>query len=166
MEIRYGLPEGAASIRVDRAEAGLVVTILRPDHPPAVYEIEQWGSKQDRVVFQSGGRRWTGHVAKDGQARLVALGGQVWRLEPPQPRLRQMETAGASLTATMPGKVLDVLVRPGQEVAAGATLAILEAMKMELRVTAPAGGVVAQVFIQPGDIVDQGQRLVEFGPKG
>lgn len=163
MEVRYSLPEGAASIRVDRTEAGLAVTILRPDLAPVVYELEQWGMKQGRVLFETGGRRWTGHVAKDGQARLVATGGQVWRLEPPQPRLRQREAAGSSLTATMPGKVLDVLVRPGQEVSAGATLAILEAMKMELRVTAPSAGIVAAVFVQPGDVVDQGQRLVEFG---
>lgn len=163
MEVRYSLPEGAASVRIDRTQAGLVITILRPDQSPAVYEIEQWGSKQGRVLFQSGGRRWTGYAAKDGQARLVALGGQVWRLEPPQPRLRKVEAAGASLTATMPGKVLDVLVQPGQEVGAGATLAVLEAMKMELRVTAPAAGVVTQVFVQPGDVVDQGQRLVAFG---
>jgi biotin carboxyl carrier protein len=62
----------------------------------------------------------------------------------------------------MPGKVLDVLVENGQEVEAGATLVLLEAMKMELRITAPQAGTVQHVFVEPGEIVDQGQSLVEI----
>lgn len=163
MEVRYTLPEGTATVRVDRAETGLVVTILRPDRPPTVYEVGQWAARQGRLSFETNGRRWTAFVAKDGQAQLVAMDGQTWRLEPPRPRARQNEAAGASLTAQMPGKVLDVLVQPGQEVEAGVTLVVIEAMKMELRVTAPVAGVVTQVFVSAGDVVDQGQRLVEFG---
>lgn len=150
-------------MRVDRAETGFVVTILRPDRPPMVYEVGQWAARQGRLSFETNGRRWTAFVAKDGQAQLVALDGQTWRLDPPRPRARQSEAAGASLTAQMPGKVLDVLVQPGQEVGAGAALVIVEAMKMELRVTAPVAGLVTQVFVRAGDVVDQGQRLVEFG---
>lgn len=166
MEVRYALPTGPVTVRVDRAESGLVVTILRPDRPATVHEIERWGARQGRLVFHLGDRRWTAYVAKDGQARLVALDGQTWRLEPPRlrPRSRSAEADGASLAARMPGKVLDVLAQPGQEVEAGATLVVVEAMKMELRVTAPAAGRVAQVFVRPGDVVDQGQRLVELGP--
>lgn len=162
MEVRYTLPEGAATVGVDRAGTGLVVTILRPDRPPAVYEIEQWGLRQGRLIFQSSGRRWAVCIAKDGQARLAALEGQSWRLEPPRPIARQREAGGGGLAAAMPGKVLDVLVQPGQEVAAGATLIVIEAMKMELRITAPAAGVVAQLFVSAGEVVDQGQRLIEF----
>lgn len=162
MEKRYDLPQGATTIRVDRSGSGLVVTILHPDRPPTVYEIEQWGARQGRLSLQTNGRRWTAFVAKDGKTQLVALDGQTWRLEPPRPRARQREAAGADLTAQMPGKVLDVLVQPGQEVEAGVTLVVVEAMKMELRITAPVTGVVAQVFVSAGDVVDQGQRLVEF----
>ncbi len=76
---------------------------------------------------------------------------------------RRADAAGSgSLTAAMPGKVLDVLVTAGQEVAAGAALLLLEAMKMELRITAPGAGVVKQVHVQAGDVVEQGQRLVEL----
>lgn len=163
MEISYALPEGPATVRIDRSGSGLLVTVLRPGQPPAVHPLDAWSLRQGRLTFQWDGRRWTGYVAQDGAARLVALEGQIWRLQPPRPRSRPTETTGASLTAAMPGKVLDVLVQPGDEVAAGATLVIVEAMKMELRIAAPAGGVVGQVLVRPGDVVDQGQRLVEFG---
>jgi biotin carboxyl carrier protein len=63
----------------------------------------------------------------------------------------------------MPGQVLDVLVRVGDVVEQGQTLVLLEAMKMELRITAPQAGTISGVFCQAGETVDRGQRLVEMG---
>jgi len=54
------------------------------------------------------------------------------------------------------------LVQEGQEVEAGAPLVLLEAMKMELRITAPNAGVVRSVSVSAGEIVDQGQELVSL----
>jgi pyruvate carboxylase subunit B len=62
----------------------------------------------------------------------------------------------------MPGLVVRVLVEPEQEVAAGAGLVVLEAMKMENELKATAGGVVSAVLAQPGAAVEKGQVLVEF----
>ena len=64
----------------------------------------------------------------------------------------------------MPGTVLRVDVREGQEVAAGEALMVLEAMKMELAVSAPAAGTVTSVMVRPGDLVARGQVLAEVDP--
>jgi pyruvate carboxylase subunit B len=72
--------------------------------------------------------------------------------------------AGAGvLKAPMPGLVVRVPVEPGQAVAAGQGVVVLEAMKMENELKAPAAATVAKVHVQPGQAVEKGQVLVEFG---
>ena len=53
-------------------------------------------------------------------------------------------------------------VEPGQEVSVGAGLVVLEAMKMENELKAPAAATVGAVRAQPGEAVEKGQVLVEF----
>jgi biotin carboxyl carrier protein len=65
----------------------------------------------------------------------------------------------------VPGLVVRLLVEPGQAVAAGAGIVVLEAMKMENELRAPAAATVTAVRAQPGEAVEKGQVLVEFaGP--
>ncbi len=64
--------------------------------------------------------------------------------------------------AQMPGRVVRVLVRPGEHVAVGQGLVILEAMKMENEVKARRDGVVSAVRVAEGDRVETGADLVEF----
>ncbi len=66
------------------------------------------------------------------------------------------------LKAPMPGLVLEVAVRNGQEVEEGDTLLVLEAMKMENVIKASAPGVVSDVKVAAGDSVEKGQILVGF----
>jgi 3-methylcrotonyl-CoA carboxylase alpha subunit len=62
----------------------------------------------------------------------------------------------------MPGKVTKVAVEAGAEVDAGATLMVLEAMKMEHTIVAPAQGRVAEVRYGAGDQVEEGTELLVF----
>jgi 3-methylcrotonyl-CoA carboxylase alpha subunit len=64
------------------------------------------------------------------------------------------------LHAPMAGKVIRVLVRPGEQVRAGTPLIILEAMKMEQTIVAPQDGVITQVLCQEGEQVAAGRQLV------
>jgi 3-methylcrotonyl-CoA carboxylase alpha subunit len=64
------------------------------------------------------------------------------------------------LTAPMPGRVLAVMVSQGQQVARGAPLVVMEAMKMEHTVTAPRDGKVESLFCAPGDQVKEGAELL------
>ncbi|OBP15121.1 3-methylcrotonyl-CoA carboxylase [Rheinheimera sp. SA_1] len=71
------------------------------------------------------------------------------------------ESAG-SLKAPMNGTVVAVLVSAGQQVEAGQTLLVMEAMKMEYAIKAPAAGVVNALFYASGDLVKDGAELVDF----
>ena len=65
--------------------------------------------------------------------------------------------------AEMVANVLSIDVTTGQAVDAGTTLLILESMKMEIPVLAETGGVVAEIKVEPGDVVQEGDVLVVMG---
>ncbi|USH00654.1 sodium-extruding oxaloacetate decarboxylase subunit alpha [Thermococcus argininiproducens] len=67
------------------------------------------------------------------------------------------------VTAPMPGKILRVLVKEGDEVKIGEGLLVLEAMKMENEIPSPVNGVVKRILVKEGDTVDTGQPLIELG---
>jgi len=62
----------------------------------------------------------------------------------------------------MPGKVIAISTAAGARVERGATLLVMEAMKMEHTIVAPVDGVVADVLFGVGDQVDEGAELVRF----
>jgi 3-methylcrotonyl-CoA carboxylase alpha subunit len=65
----------------------------------------------------------------------------------------------------MPGKIVSLLAQPGVELKKGAPLLVMEAMKMEHTLTAPADGTVAAFLYRPGDQVAEGAALLEFTRK-
>jgi acetyl-CoA/propionyl-CoA carboxylase, biotin carboxylase, biotin carboxyl carrier protein len=71
---------------------------------------------------------------------------------------------GTAFASPMPGAVLSVAVTAGEKVAAGATLLVVEAMKMEHPVVAPVAGTVTAVHVTAGDGVDAGAPLLAFEP--
>ena len=66
------------------------------------------------------------------------------------------------LTAPMPGKIVSFSVRAGDKVSKGQALAVMEAMKMEHTIAAPADGMVAEVLYAPGDQVAEGAELLKL----
>ncbi len=71
------------------------------------------------------------------------------------------ETAGeARVAAPMPGRVLRVLVKPGDDVAVGQGLVVVEAMKMENEIGSPKAGRVREVAVTDGQSVESGRLLV------
>jgi biotin carboxyl carrier protein len=124
------------------------------------------------VALTIDGRRVRAWVAAEGGARWVALDGQADRalaLAVPRPggRARRAGQAGHdALEAQMPGVVRRVLVAAGDAVERGQALLLLEAMKIEMRVTAPHAGVVEQVSVQEGQAVERGQLLVSLANRG
>lgn len=68
----------------------------------------------------------------------------------------------SSLTAQFPGKVRKILVPVGAKVEAGDSIMLLEAMKMEFPITAPAKGVVSNFLVKEQEQIQPGMKLVEF----
>jgi acyl-CoA carboxylase subunit alpha len=115
----------------------------------------------DLVVFEIGSVLHRFEVAHYPQLVVVdsVLGSVALR---PLPRFSEpgSQHASGSLLAPMPGTVLQVPVQLGDRVSAGATLLVLEAMKMQHTVTAPSDGIVAEVAISAGQQVAVGDVLV------
>jgi acetyl-CoA/propionyl-CoA carboxylase biotin carboxyl carrier protein len=103
-------------------------------------------------------------VEVDGHRVPVSVWGDDARMAPAPPASSAHgHAAGGSgeiVAAPMQGTILQVLVEAGQEVGAGQTLCILEAMKMENHITASREGTVSEVAVSKGDVVDAGQPLV------
>ena len=101
-------------------------------------------------------------VLTHGSEAAVFLDGESWRLveiDPLAPSAGEDPTAGR-LTAPMPGRVTQLMVEPGSHVRRGEPLMIVEAMKMEHTVAAPADGIVEAVRFAVGDLVEEGAELI------
>jgi biotin carboxyl carrier protein len=104
---------------------------------------------------------------RDGDDVVVELGGRSYRFrtrDARAPRLarrgRGSDLARGELHAPMPGLVVEVLARVGDEVEAGRPLVVVEAMKMQNAFVAPVSGRVASISVTPGTPVESGQLLV------
>ncbi|NMY42561.1 sodium-extruding oxaloacetate decarboxylase subunit alpha [Pseudomonas sp. WS 5013] len=75
---------------------------------------------------------------------------------------RKQASAPGDVSTTMPGNIVDVLVKEGDVVKAGQAVLITEAMKMETEVQAPIAGTVKAVHVAKGDRVNPGEVLVEI----
>lgn len=94
----------------------------------------------------------------------VRIGSSEFEVIPEEPgrpdRARAGGGAGAVVTAVMPGRVLRVMVSPGDAVEPRQGLVVLEAMKMENEIGAPRAGTVKAVRVAPGSTVERGDPLV------
>jgi len=110
------------------------------------------------------GRQVTGTVAWNGLA-LTVFGADAtvqFDVVDPMTLSAQVDASPGHLTAPMPGKVIQVAVKAGDKVKRGATLMVLEAMKMEHSIAAPMDGTIDRVFYRAGDLVEDGAELLSF----
>ncbi|MGP4011289.1 acetyl/propionyl/methylcrotonyl-CoA carboxylase subunit alpha [Streptomyces sp. 4N124] len=118
----------------------------------------------DEVSVLLDGVRHTFHRAAD----WIGRDGDAWHVrdhDPVAASLNRAAYSGAdSLTAPMPGTVTVVKVAVGDEVAAGQSLLVVEAMKMEHVVSAPHAGTVAELDVAPGTTVAMDQVLAVVAP--
>ena len=105
------------------------------------------GPATDRWIF------WNGQIFREGddKVRPAAEGGP-----------HKGRAAAQSLTAPMPSRVSKILVQPGSAVKKGATLIVLEAMKMELPVRALADATVVAVHCREGELVQADAVLIDL----
>ena len=123
---------------------------------------ERTGHSMLRIEL--GGMRLPATVIASGEKRHVFLHGRAWQLACVDPLYHAGEGVGegGGLAAPMPGKVISLIAQPGSEVAQGAPLLILEAMKMEHTIAAPAKGTLKAFRYGVGDSVAEGAELVDF----
>jgi acetyl/propionyl-CoA carboxylase alpha subunit len=175
-QVSYAAGERAVTVgyefRPGRAgrPGGMMVDIWahwdRPECPPssvagdAGRPARLFACTPDLVDLELDGVRRRVSVERDGPVRYAdsALGASALTELPrfPEP---ETEVAAGSLTAPMNGTVVRVLATAGDAVAAGQALVVLEAMKMEHQVRAPADGRLTELRVSVGEAVDQGMVL-------
>ena len=118
----------------------------------------------DRFAVELDDRRLIASVVAVDDKRILFLQGATYTLlrDDPLHRVDAGDSHNGGLTAPMPGKVVALLAQPGQQVAKGTPLLILEAMKMEHTITAPAAGILKAFCYAAGEQVADGAALVEF----
>lgn len=122
------------------------------------------------VIFPDG-RQLAGRAVEGAGGRIEAWrGAQRLAVDLADP-LRDLAAAGTDalsgpreVRALIPGRVVEVRVREGDEVAAGATLLVLEAMKMQNEIRAETAARVARIDCVAGQTVDAGALLVRLDP--
>ncbi len=107
--------------------------------------------------------RVNAHCVRDGRAWHVFWEGDRWTLAlKDELQDLDIDAASGSLAAPMPGRIVKLMVEPGAKVSKGQPLLILEAMKMEHTLTAPADGTVVDVHCTAGDQVLEGVELIRL----
>ncbi|MCI0709421.1 MAG: biotin/lipoyl-binding protein [Chloroflexi bacterium] len=163
MEFQYSYGDKIYSIRLNPQPDGTYTAVIDDREYIVVVHRQQEGA----LTLLIDGKPARAHVAAHKNQRFVGLSdGVTYELETADRAIsRRKSAAGAagSLTAQMPGQVTHVMVHEGETVELGQTLIVMEAMKMEIRITAPVGGNITKLHVQQGDTVDRGQRLVEVG---
>ena len=111
------------------------------------------GARTVVSVYWAGEELWL--VGVDGGTHRLAF-------QDPTVEIAAIDIADTVVTAPLPGRISDVLVEDGETVKKGAGLVIIEAMKMEHTIAAPANGKVGTVHFAVGDSVEEGAVLLEF----
>ncbi len=145
-ELTY-LHDGALSFRVGEAAGLLVFT-----------------KAAKGVDVQFAGQRITATVYRQGEVAHVfaSVGATQITVIDMLAHAGQGPAEGGRLTAPMPGKVVSFGVKAGDKVSKGQPLAVMEAMKMEHTIAAPADGVVEELLYAPGDQVAEGAELLRI----
>ena len=123
-----------------------------------------WQPQGDGLLVEFAGLRSSAqvHVAGDARHIFTPRGAAVLELQDPLAHAGAGHSEGGRLTAPMPGKLVSFAVKAGDAVTKGQALAVMEAMKMEHTIAAPADGVVQELLYAPGDQVTEGAELIRI----
>ena len=126
-----------------------------------VARVHEWS--HEAIDFEFQGRRARARVTRTPDHLYVQVTrGTVDFEVVPRFVVADVAAAPGGLNAPMPGAILEVRVREGQYVETGATLVLMEAMKMEHVIYAPHAGVVSRVYVAPGQQVANGAVLLSL----
>ncbi|MBN8639089.1 MAG: biotin/lipoyl-binding protein, partial [Anaerolineae bacterium] len=128
------------------------------------YHVELWNFSDHQLdMAVEGHRQRVTVLCGDADDWWVHCSAGTFRLDwiSPLPHGQAAEESAGSLRAPMPGQVTRVHVVEGQRVGKGEVLLVMEAMKMEHRITAPHAGVVTSLYFSVGQSVQQGVKLLD-----
>jgi acetyl/propionyl-CoA carboxylase alpha subunit len=130
------------------------------------YFFEGRGKVNQRMVLDHKGISHSVLVSNDNQVKSlmnIFTQGEEFQIElPSKGRAKKRGDEEGHMISPMPGKIIKVLVKQGDEVIKGAPLVIMEAMKMEHTIKANCNGIVKKVFFKEEELVEGSTQLVEI----
>lgn len=152
--------------------AGATVSMTRRGHEA---RIQRHDGKTIEAALAPDGRNWRARaddvarpvsIAVDRDEVVIHAFGRTWRVTVLDPAQRALGLGAQSdiAKAPMPGTAIAVMVKPGDDVAEGQPLVLIESMKMQTEITASRAGVVATVAVQVGETFALGAALVTLAP--
>ena len=149
--LTYGR-SGALALRVGEGDAAVAGPLVFAPLADGAIDLQFAGQRTRAAVYAQGE---TDHVfTPQGATRIEAIDLLA--------HAGDAQGEGGRLTAPMPGKVVSFAVQAGDKVTKGQPLAVMEAMKMEHTIAAPADGVVQELLYAPGDQVTEGAELLKL----
>jgi 3-methylcrotonyl-CoA carboxylase alpha subunit len=136
----------------------------RLELPGGAIEASGQLAEDGTLTADLGGRRTSATIVRRGADVTVFHQGGSHRLTLIEPLAgaEDAEAPGGKLIAPMPGRIIAVLAEAGADVAKGQPLIVMEAMKMEHTIKAPAEGRIGKVRYAVGDQVEDGAELIVF----
>jgi 3-methylcrotonyl-CoA carboxylase alpha subunit len=161
----------ALSFRSERGTHDVEVEYSRVGSATYVLHYAQWSvpfsitdAYGTRLTIRLADRSLAADVVRDGDDLHTFARGRhrVLTLLDPIAHAAEGDVGESRLTAPMPGKVIAINVATGAKVTKGAALLVMEAMKMEHTIVAPADGTIDEILFAVGDQVAEGAELVRF----
>lgn len=128
------------------------------------FEVTLLQRTHNSVQFSVNGREYQVSIAPHSLPVAVQPAAAATAVPAPSPRQAQSASDGRSIVAPMPGIVLRVPVKVGEELSPGQVAVVIEAMKMENNIAAPSRARVKEILVQEGAEVDGRQALIQLEP--
>ena len=161
---RFVVGDDEHAVEVDQTPGGVTVSL---DEGEAISLDVLGVAVPGYVSFFADGRQRRAYVARRGGGYEVTIGERRFLVEPASARRGRHVVGGADdppghITAPLAGVVVEVRAAVGDVLDAGATVLVLEAMKMQNEVQIPHDGTITALHASPGANVEKGALLVEY----
>ncbi|UCE14313.1 MAG: biotin/lipoyl-binding protein [Candidatus Heimdallarchaeota archaeon] len=167
-EILFDDGQSIRKVRVQRQGRKFLVKI-DDNEEDVIVEAQRRGQGRLQLRYGNSPSLYKCVLAKEGTDRFIFVGGRIYKLQKVEKKVaikkEDEELIDFDLTSPMPGKIVKILVKVGDEVGAKDELLIVEAMKMENRILAPYAGRVEAIHFVVGDQVRQGDVLLDLIPQ-
>ena len=159
MKYEVGVGEQTRTIEIEKRDNGYLIRTA--DGPSRYYEVEHLDGIYN---FLDNGKSYDICCLKHSDGVEVEVAGErhIIRVEDPRKKaLKLVDSAGEGLIKTqMPGRITELCVARGEQVEQGQIVIIVEAMKMENPLKASRAGIVSEIFVDEGDLVEAKAKLV------
>ena len=163
--MNYVATIGNREVKITVEEVGVARYMVRGDEKEYLVDAHQVQGSVWSILY--GTNSFEVDVQRKGDDYEVLIGGDCHKFTLMNEQLKALSRAGgkaaagkALLTSPMPGKVVKLLVKEGEEVKSDQGVIVVEAMKMENELKSAVAGKVKEIFVKEGEIVESGAKLL------